>query len=113
HAAGYVPRQVYLENAQLRAAVDLIASGHFSGGDAALFQPVVTMLLEHDPFLALADYASYIACQEAVAHARRDLDQWARRSILNVARIGRFSSDRAVSEYCRDIWHVMPQRRQA
>ena len=106
--AGYRPRDIYENNPQLRAAIDLIADGAFSGGDRDLFKPLVQSLLERDDFLLLADYASYVACQEQVGRTFMDVDQWTRMSILNVARMGKFSSDRAISEYCRDIWHVQP-----
>jgi starch phosphorylase len=86
----------------------LIAHGHFCGGDRELFRPLVTALLERDPFMVLADFRAYIECQQEVDTAYRDADRWQRMSILNVARIGYFSSDRAIREYCRDIWHVEP-----
>ena len=107
-AAGYRPRDVYDANPELKGAIDLIADGHFSQGDRALFQPLVEHLLWHDSYLLLADYASYIACQDQVGAAYRDAHRWTRMSILNVARMGKFSSDRSVQEYCRDIWHVEP-----
>ena len=65
-------------------------------------------LTEHDPYFVLADYADYIATQDRVAVAYRDAEDWSRRSILTVARMGRFSSDRAIREYCRDIWEIGP-----
>ena len=65
-------------------------------------------LLERDDYLVLADFASYLECQDRVAQAYRDAEGWTRKSILNVARMGKFSSDRAIREYCRDIWHVEP-----
>jgi starch phosphorylase len=66
-------------------------------------------MLYSDPYLLLADYASYIACQEQVSRAFQDKDRWARMSILTVARMGKFSSDRSILEYCRDIWNVSQQ----
>jgi glycogen phosphorylase len=107
-AAGYRPRQYYEQDPELRAALDLIASGRFSRGDKQLFQPLLKSLLERDDYLLLADYSSYVECQEAVAAAYQDLEGWTRKSILNTARMGKFSSDRAIQEYCRDIWHVEP-----
>jgi len=107
-ARGYRPREVYESNASLRAAVDLIASGHFSGGDATLFRPLVDALLRHDEYMVLADYPAYVDCQNEVAGAYADRERWARMSILNVARIGKFSSDRAIREYCEETWKVSP-----
>jgi starch phosphorylase len=104
--AGYTPRACYENNAVLREVIDGIATGHFSGGDRHLFQPLVDNLLNHDPFMLLADYQSYIECQDRVADAYRDNEHWTRMSILNVARMGRFSSDRSIQEYCRNIWDV-------
>ena len=85
-----------------------MATGLFSHGDRSVFQPLIENLLWHDPYLLLADYASYIACQEEVSGAYWDTERWTRMSILNVARIGKFSSDRTIAEYCRDIWRVAP-----
>jgi starch phosphorylase len=107
-ARGYRPRDFYEANAELREAIDQIASGFFSRGDPRLFQPLVASLLDHDPFLLLADYASYVACQDRVGRAFRDTEAWTRMSILNTARTGKFSSDRAIREYCRDIWNIQP-----
>jgi len=103
---GYRPRDHYERIDELRAAIDMIASGFFSHGDAATFRPLVEHLLDHDSYLLLADYESYIACQERVDQVWRDRSRWNRMSILNVARTGKFSSDRAIKEYCRDIWHA-------
>ncbi len=107
-ARGYRSKGIYESNAELREALDDIASGRFSQGDANLFRPFVDSLLYHDTFLALADYQSYIDCQDAVAAAYRDRERWTRMSILTVARMGKFSSDRAIQEYCDGIWKVKP-----
>ncbi len=109
-ARGYGPRAHYETNAELREALDQIASGTFSRGDASLFRPLVDALLDRDDFLVLADFEAYVACQDAVAAAYRDRDRWTRMSILNVARTGWFSSDRAIREYCEQIWHTVPVR---
>jgi starch phosphorylase len=109
-ARGYRPRQYYEGNPRLRAAIDLIAGGHFSPGERDLFRPLVEHLLERDDYLVLADFQAYVDCQEEVARAYADAEHWTRMSILNVARMGKFSSDRAIREYCRDIWRVEPQR---
>jgi len=103
---GYRPGEFLEANAELREALDLIASGRFSRGDASVFAPLVDNLCHADPFLVLADYAAYVACQEQVSAAWHDVDRWTRMSILNTARSGKFSSDRAIREYCDDIWHV-------
>jgi starch phosphorylase len=110
---GYRPRDYYEKDAELREALDQIASGHFSDGKADLFRPLVDGLLDHDPFMLLADYRAYIKCQEQVSLAYQDPRLWTRKSILNVAGVGYFSSDRSIREYCERIWQieaVQPQR---
>jgi starch phosphorylase len=106
--AGYHPHEYLERDAELREAIDVIASGHFSRGDASVFRPLVDNLRYSDPFLVLADYASYMECQQRVSAAWQDADRWTRMSILNTARSGKFSSDRAIREYCDEIWHVPP-----
>jgi len=105
---GYRPMDYVDHNEELKAVLQLIAGGRFSNGDTDVFRPLVDNLRYDDPFLVLADYASYIACQEHVSAAWRDTDAWTRMSILNTARSGKFSSDRAITEYCDDIWNVHP-----
>ena len=105
---GYRPASYVEGNPQLAEAIHLIASGHFSHGDTEVFRPLVDNLCQHDPFLVLADYAEYVACQDKVAAAWKDPEQWTRMSILNTARAGKFSSDRAIREYCDEIWKVKP-----
>jgi starch phosphorylase len=105
-SAGYRPHEMYEANENLRHAIDLINSGLFSHGDVTLFRPLTDNLLNHDPFLAFADFQDYVDCQDQVAQAYKDPERWARMSILNVARCGRFSSDRAIREYNRDIWRA-------
>ena len=92
----------------MRETIDLIASGFFSGGDRGLFQPLVESLLIWDNYMLLADYRSYVDCQDRVSKTYRNMEQWTRMSILNTSRIGMFSSDRAIRQYCRDVWHVEP-----
>ena len=105
---GYRPSD-YIENTHdLAAVLDLIADGAFSHGDTEVFRPLVDNLRYDDPFLVVADYASYVECQERVSAAWRDILTWTRMSILNTARSGKFSSDRAIREYCDDIWNVWP-----
>ncbi|TXT25451.1 MAG: Glycogen phosphorylase [Gallionellaceae bacterium] len=107
-ASGYRPREIYYSNENLRGAIDLINSGHFSHGDGGLFRPLTDGLLNSDPFLVCADFQDYLDCQARVSQAYRDQEQWARMSILNVARCGQFSSDRAIHEYNEEIWRVPP-----
>jgi starch phosphorylase len=106
---GYNPWDHYNSNSELRAVIDAISSGVFSPGEPRLFQPVVDSLLNGgDPFLVLADFAAYVACQEKVSQAFLDYEGWTRKGIANVARSGRFSSDRTIREYAEDIWKVGP-----
>ncbi len=105
---GYNPRGVYESNPELREAIDLIDCGFFSHGDRELFRPLVESLLNRDDYMLLADYQSYVECQHQASEAYRDQKNWTRMSILNSARVGRFSSDRSIREYCRDIWNVSP-----
>ena len=107
-AAGYRPLDIYQSNPELRAALDLIASGAFADGDRDLFRPLVDSLLTRDEYMLLADYQSYIDCQARVSEAYRDQAAWTRTSILNSARVGRFSSDRSIRDYCRTIWKIEP-----
>ncbi len=107
-AEGYRPWDIYHGNLELKGVIDLIGGGLFSHGDRGRFQPLVDHLIWHDSYLLLADYAAYIACQEQVSAAYRDSRKWTRMSILNVARMGKFSSDRTIAEYCRDIWRAVP-----
>lgn len=105
---GYSPRRYYDSTPDLREAIDQIGSGYFSRGDGGLFRPLADNLLSHDPFLVLADYQSYIDCQDRVSAAYRDQNHWVRMSILNVARMGKFSSDRSIREYCEHVWQIKP-----
>ncbi|MGO9936717.1 MAG: glycogen/starch/alpha-glucan phosphorylase [Terracidiphilus sp.] len=107
-AEGYDPQAFYESNANLREILDALAGGEFSHGDRRLFEPLVESLLTHDDYMLLADYESYIECQDRVGAAYRDHDHWNRMSILNVARIGKFSSDRSIRDYCSDIWKTWP-----
>ncbi len=104
-ARGYRPRTWYERSPVLRDVLDFVASGAL-GGDPMAFRPLVDNLLERDPFLVLADFDAYVACQERVSALWRDPQAWTRRSILTVARMGRFSSDRAVREYCARVWNI-------
>jgi starch phosphorylase len=105
---GYAPRLFYESNPQLREILDALLSGEFSRGDRGLFEPLVGTLLGSDEYMLLADYQSFIDCQDRVSQAYLDHDAWTRMSILNVARIGKFSSDRSIRDYCADIWATRP-----
>ena len=107
-ARGYRPMDFYNGNQGLRDVIDLIRSGFFSRGDTELFKPLIDGLLYEDPYLLLADFQSYVECQERVADVYRDTERWTRMSILNTARSGKFSSDRTIREYCTEIWRVKP-----
>ena len=107
-ARGYKPADFYQQDPKLRSAIDLIASGAFSGGDRSVFEPIVSNLLYDDRFMVLADYATYIEAQAKVDEAYRDQDAWTRSAILNVARTGFFSSDRSMRDYIDRIWHTPP-----
>ncbi|MGP8173501.1 MAG: glycogen/starch/alpha-glucan phosphorylase [Terracidiphilus sp.] len=105
---GYNPRDFYNSNANLREVIDALSNGELSHGDKNLFEPLVSSLLNGDEYMLLADYQSYIDCQDRVSLAYGNQEEWTRMSILNVARIGKFSSDRAIRDYCADIWKTWP-----
>ena len=105
-AEGYHPADYYHGDTELKAVIDLINSGLFSHGDTGLFRPLTDHLLYHDNYMLMADYRAYVDCQHEIDHAYRDPAHWTRMSILNVARMGKFSSDRAISEYAEHIWHL-------
>jgi starch phosphorylase len=107
-AEDYTPYSYYQRHPMLKDAIDLIGSGHFSHGDASLFKPLLDKLLYQDPFMLLADYQAYIDCQQQVSQAYSETDSWTRMAILNSVRMGGFSSDRSISEYCSEIWKVSP-----
>lgn len=105
---GYNPHAIYEQNAELRGVLDMIGSGALSRGDPALFRPLLNNLLWNDPFMLLADYQSYVDCQDQVSALWRTPDSWTSKSILNVARMGKFSSDRSIRDYCDRVWRVKP-----
>ena len=104
--SGYRPMDLYESQPELRVVIDLIKDGFFSRGNSEMFRDLIGNLLHHDPYMVLADYRAYAECQQRVDLAFGDTDRWTRMSILNSAHSGRFSSDRSIAEYCRDIWHV-------
>ena len=105
-ASGYRPQDWYQGDSELAVAVDLIRGGFFSRGDTDLFEPLLRSVLDYDQYFVCADFAAYRDCQNSVSHAYRDVDRWTRMSIANTAHTGKFSSDRTIREYCRDIWHA-------
>jgi starch phosphorylase len=106
---GYNPQSYYNKNLELKKALDMIANGYFCPDEPKRYQEVVDALLKHgDHYMLLADYASYVACQEKVSELYRDQKEWTKRAILNVAGMGKFSSDRTIREYAERIWHVAP-----
>ena len=109
HSGGYDPVQIYESNIELKKALDMISTGFFSPEAPGLFRPIVDSLLAHgDYYLVLADYAKYVAEQARVSKCYEDPALWTRMSILNTSNMGKFSSDRAIMEYARDIWKVSP-----
>jgi starch phosphorylase len=111
YARGYHPWDYYQKDEELRAVVDWLGSDYWTPGEAGAFGPLHHTLLDGgDPFLVLADFRAYCDCQARVDAAYRDPAAWARRAILNTARVGKFSSDRTIREYARDIWSLPPVR---
>jgi glycogen phosphorylase len=105
---GYRPEDYYRNNETLREVLDQIRSGFFSRGDRELFRPLVDSLMFDDQYLLLADYQSYMDCQAEVGRVFREPARWTRMSILNTARMGKFSSDRSIREYNERIWKIKP-----
>ena len=107
-SSGYNPYPYYESNHDLKKVLDMIGSGYFSPENRDLFKPMFESLVYRDEYMLLADYQSYIDCQDQVGSIYRDQKKWTEMSILNVARSGKFSSDRTILEYCKDIWEVEP-----
>jgi starch phosphorylase len=108
-AAGYDPQRYLAAHRWMRRAVDSIASGHFSRGDKDVFRPILARLLStRDEYVHLADLPAYVERQREVDVAYRDHNAWLRKSLLNIARMGKFSADRTIREYAREIWNVRP-----
>ena len=106
-AGGYNPRDYYDNNPELKQVLDMIAGGYFSVEEPNRYQMIVDNLLNNgDQYLLLADYASYIDCQDEVGKLYKNRDEWTRLAILNVANMAKFSSDRAIGEYAKNIWHI-------
>jgi starch phosphorylase len=104
----YNPRDYYLGNPALKQAIDLVRNGFFSPEEPDLFHPLIDLLLTEDRYLVLADFEAYHRCQMEVEQLYRDPTRWVKASICNVARIGKFSSDRTILEYNREIWQAAP-----
>ncbi|NVO07652.1 MAG: glycogen/starch/alpha-glucan phosphorylase, partial [Rhodoferax sp.] len=108
-ASGYRSTDYYQSNSELKEVIDMVGGGYFSPDEPGRFKPIVDNLLQHgDHYLLLADYASYIQAQKRVEAAYREPRQWLRKSILNVANMGKFSSDRTILQYAQQIWHAKP-----
>lgn len=107
-AKGYRPRDFYEQDDDLRRVIDLIHSGFFSPDRPDLFKHIADKLLSNDPYMLLADFRSYVECHEKVAKEYLDTKTWAKKAILNVARMGKFSSDRTIKEYAEEIWSAKP-----
>ena len=108
-ASGYQPRALYMANPGLKHVLDAIQSGVFSPEEPSRYQQIFDTLVNWgDPYLLLADYASYVETQDQVDALYRDADAWTLKAILNVAGMGAFSSDRTIAQYAHEIWHSKP-----
>ncbi|MCI0604834.1 glycogen/starch/alpha-glucan phosphorylase [bacterium] len=105
---GYRPAEYYERNPDLKKIIDMLSSGYFSPSNQDLFKPIVQSLLSGDPYMLLADFDAYVRCQSMVSKEFLTPEEWTRKSILNVAGMGKFSSDRSISEYAREIWQAIP-----
>jgi starch phosphorylase len=102
----YDPGKFIEQNSELSQIINQLSNGYFSPENPGLFQPIVNAIMEGDRYCILADYASYVDCQEKVSQVYRDQEKWTKMAIFNVARSGKFSSDRAINEYAQNIWHI-------
>lgn len=108
--SGYRPMDHYSRNPELKAVLDMIQDGYFSPGQADLFKPLIDSLLQHgDPYMLLADFDAFCQTQERISREFQDTVAWTRKSIINVANMGKFSSDRSIAEYAREIWNIEPE----
>jgi starch phosphorylase len=105
---GYRPTEYYEKSPELKAVLDLIASGFFSPENPDLFRPIYESLMRHDEYLLLADFDAYLECQQKVSKLYENPEEWTKKAILNVANMGKFSSDRTIREYCGEIWDAKP-----
>ncbi|MEA5469479.1 glycogen/starch/alpha-glucan phosphorylase, partial [Spirulina sp. 06S082] len=107
-AQGYNPMDYYHRDLELKGTLDRIESGYFSFGNRELFKPLLDSLLYHDQYMLLADFRAYVDCQDRVSESYKDKEGWTKMSILNSARMGKFSSDRTIREYATEIWRAQP-----
>ena len=105
---GYNPKEYYNNNPELKRVVDMIEGNYFNKSEPGVFQPIVDGLMENDYYCLFADYASYMKAQKKIDNLYKNQDEWTKKSILNCARIGKFSSDRSIKEYAQKIWNVKP-----
>jgi starch phosphorylase len=107
-SSGYNPRTYYESNPSLKKVIDMIASDYFSKTEPGIFKSIVDGLLGSDYYCLFADYQSYIDAQDEVSNLYLNQEEWTKKAILNVARVGKFSSDRSIKEYAEKIWKVEP-----
>jgi starch phosphorylase len=107
-SSGYRARDYLERDQELAEAIELISSGHFSKGDRSMFQPLVDSMVGWDEYLVMADYRPYLDAQARVSAAWKDTETWTKKSILNAARMGKFSSDRSIAEYAKTVWQTKP-----
>jgi starch phosphorylase len=112
-ANGYNPREYYEKNENLKRVVDMISSDYFSKKDPGIFKPIIDALMISDYYCLFADYQSYIETQDKASCLYLNSDEWTKKSILNVARVAKFSSDRSIKEYAEKIWKVKPVKIQS
>uniref|UniRef100_A0AAR2LRQ7 Alpha-1,4 glucan phosphorylase n=1 Tax=Pygocentrus nattereri TaxID=42514 RepID=A0AAR2LRQ7_PYGNA len=105
---GYNASEYYNRIPELKQAIDQIAGGFFSPKQPDLFKDIVNLLMHHDRFKVFADYEDYIKCQEKVSALYKKPKEWVKKVIYNIAGSGKFSSDRTISQYAREIWGVEP-----
>ena len=103
---GYLPKDYYNNNPELKEVIDLIDRGCFSNNDKTLFKPITSSLLTSDYYMILADYEDYIQTQDEINLAYKRKKDWTKKSIMNTANMGKFSSDRTISEYAKEIWNI-------
>ena len=105
----YRPENIYSNSPELKQTLDMIRDGYFSPGNPKLFHPIIDSLLKHgDRYLVLADFEAYLNCQQQVEALFRNTEKWTQKSIINTSAMGKFSSDRTIAEYAKDIWGVEP-----
>jgi starch phosphorylase len=112
-AKGYKPNEFIEANAELKSVIELIESGFFSPEKIDLFKPITDHLRYKDTYLLAADFADYLRAQNDASTSYKNVPEWTKRSILNTARMGKFSSDRTIAEYAKEIWGVEPIGRKA